>query len=341
MRRTKCDRPVIQAVLAGTYSIQDLNSFLQLCYSLALPTIRKKIGLGKLNPDIIGLNQDQIVHDCIADLFLRDADGRFPLIQTYFEEQLIGQPDASDELHVVILRRLIFGKVNNAIVRLYSEADPQLAKIIRNLKLALERTQLFEHVQRFGESYLIPRNSEVLFEQPPFDHECLRFRFSEIACIHDTMPALIHKLYRILTEQSEFQRTVPIMVVGLLCKEIYRLGWELDAAEDAIVEQEMSQWELIPVVNRICKGMHRELYESYVDRNKLTRDEYDSILESVNDILVHDFGNGQEPRKTYFEHLQSRLPGLTSNEYHVKFKTIFEYCAKVAKRRLRLELHHE
>ncbi len=83
MKIPPLDRKAFCAVLAGTYSPSDLHEFVQLCYSIVLLTIRKKISLGKLNLGILGLKEEDIVHDCLADLFYRENSPAFPQIVNF------------------------------------------------------------------------------------------------------------------------------------------------------------------------------------------------------------------------------------------------------------------
>jgi hypothetical protein len=136
---------LLKGILSGTYTPLHLREFAQLCYTLALPLIRKKIALGKLNLDSVGLKEPDVVYDCLADLFQRDEIGRFPQIRLFFNHHLEQVENWSDYDVLMHLRALVFGKANNNIIRLYREADPILGKILRNVNIALERNHLLTY----------------------------------------------------------------------------------------------------------------------------------------------------------------------------------------------------
>jgi len=86
-----------RAILSGSYTPHDLREFVQLCYLLARPHISKKVRLGKLNLSILGITEDDAVHNCLADVFRRDAKGRFVEIETFFLREAGNPATASAE----------------------------------------------------------------------------------------------------------------------------------------------------------------------------------------------------------------------------------------------------
>ncbi|MEK7670980.1 MAG: hypothetical protein AAB344_02030, partial [Bacteroidota bacterium] len=300
MKSHQSDRKLIEAILSGTYTPFELREFLQFCYSLALPFIRKKIRCGKINCDIIGLQEADIIHDCLADLFYRDEANRFPQIQIFFENQLVHSENPSDEEFTIVLRRLVLGKVNNNIIRLYSEADPALGKILRNLKLALERTQLFEQVSRFGETYLMPRGIKALLHLPPIREDCIREAFSRIVCVYDNIPEMLRKLYSVLSEVQEFQRAVTLVSAALLFKEVYKVAWE-EESNGGSVEQHLPSYDIKTLIEQVCKRMSTEMHPVYVGSGRRSDEVFRCYMRALNGILIQEFAEDSEAAETYYE----------------------------------------
>lgn len=69
---------------------------------------------------------------------------------------------------------LVVGKVNNNLVRLYSEAEPALGKILRNIKHALTPESGLGQVARFNEACLVPAGIDLLAHNPPYTFEALQ-----------------------------------------------------------------------------------------------------------------------------------------------------------------------
>ncbi len=335
MKTPRIDRKVFCAIFSGTYSPLELHEFVQLCYSLALPVIRKKIVSGKLSLDIIGLTEEGIVQDCLADLFHREDSQQFPQIVRFFQNQIPNLDQASDERLLLTLRRLVLGKVSNNIIRLYAEADPILGKIVRNVTLALERTHLFEKHTRFGEAHLIVRGIDPLLHLPPISMDCVQKRFAGIALVRDTIPQMMKKLHKILSEQTEYQRTVPLVGIALMFKEVYALGWE---HAEQTPEQQGEAGDIPGIIDDVCRRLEAEMHRTYVGGGKRSSNEFRCYMLALKEVLTGEFVHNGSDSISYFDHLRREMPHLTKTNYAQQHRTAFEYMAKTAKERVRKEL---
>ena len=329
---------LLRGILSGTYTPLDLREFAQLCYTLALPLIRKKITLGKLNLDSVGLKEADVVYDCLADLFRRDEQGGFPQIRTFFDHQHDRFENSSDEELIASLRGLVFGKVSNNMIRMYSEIDPALGRILRNLKLAVDRAPLFEQVTRFGEVYLVPRNGDAHFELPPIPFEFLQRDFSRIVLIHDNIPEMVKKLHTVMIGQEQFQRAVPLVSAALLFKEIYRLGWETEEVPRGSSEEAPESDVVVTIAEKVCGTLRDEMHSTYVGKGKRTDEQFERYIRAVRRILVITFSPGEPNGASYFDSLRHEFPGLTKESYKRKHRSVLEYLGKLAKERMREEM---
>jgi len=333
------DKTIITSLLAGAYTPLDVREVVQSCYDLALPVIRKKIFLGKLNLDVMGLKEADVVYDCLADLFQRDDSGGFPQIRNFLERQLSDVDKCSNQELLIALRTLVVAKVNDNIVRLYGEADPALRKILRNLKLALERSQLFDQLSRFNETYLVPRGVDPILHRPPIPLDFLKQEFSRVVVLDDNVPDMLKKLHRTICGQEEYQRAVPLVVSAILFKEVYALGWKTEQ-EAEILQQENEAVEIDArhIVDDVCGKLETEMRPSYVQGGKCNQKLFGDYIQAVRNILMDEFGNHQTEKRSYFECLKMQMSGLTKERYLQQHRTIMEYFAKIAKERAREEL---
>lgn len=300
--------------------------------------IRKKIALGKLSLDAVGLKEPDVVYDCIADLFQRDVDGKFPQIQTYFEKNLADIHTATDAELLTALRRLIFGKIHNSLVRLYSEIDPTLGKILRNIKLGVDKSTLFGEVTRFADVYLVPKGFDALAHLAPISSQYLEQEFSRIVLVHDTIPQMLKKLHAVLVEQESYQRMVSFVTAGMLCKQIYKLGWETER-EAKVVDDSVDAEYLSKVVDGICQTLRKEMLRTYVVKGKCTEDLLTAYLDVTKHILNSYYLDDHLDGSTFYEHLAERIRGLTKAEYRDKHRPILEYFVRVGKEKLKQELN--
>jgi hypothetical protein len=305
---------------------------------LALPLIHKKISSGKLSLKILGMRENDVVFDCIADLFTRDDKGRLTLVNNYFDNVCPNFDELSDEFVLTKLRQLIFTKVHNNIIRLYNEADPALGKILRNLRIALNKNNYFNQITRFGDVYLIPIETEVLWHKPPLTIDYLHQAFIGSTSIDDNMPEMLKKLYDFITEQEEFQKAIPFVNAALVLKEVFVLAWKVEQIENNSYEIEVGNSDIKNLANEIVRKIRIKFHASYVDKEKLNEDEFCNLLNAIELILIDAYSTGGKSAKSYFEYLKDQRIHLTKEEYNSYYRTIMEYLTKIAKERMKEEL---
>ena len=151
-------RENLRFMLAGSHSPAQLNCVVAVAHALATSFLLSKRSAGRLSV-LHGLNHSDLAYDCIADIFQLNEGGTYVQLSAYFAG--INLKLASEEETLAHLRRLVFSKVNHGIFRLYSESDPVLAKILRNIKLAIASLGSFVELQRFDESCIAPSLCET------------------------------------------------------------------------------------------------------------------------------------------------------------------------------------
>jgi hypothetical protein len=340
MKLSTPQRTSLLRIIRKTYTSEDVRECVQLCSILALPLIRKKIVSGKLNLDIIGLKERDVVIDCLADLFRRDGAGAFVSVTTFFEGYSMTSATLTDDELLIGLRKLVFMKVHSGILRLYNEVDPVLGKILRNLEIAVHKSDLFEETHRFGEACLHPRNMDTLPGHAPMTAEFLRQQFFQIVLLHDSLPVMLKKVHWIMCEQDHYQRCISLVQVALMFKEVYTLGWgpaeEAEVSEAGQVVQSMDVQQL---ADQVC----HELAGRKDRRNAAGGEETglrSTYLSAVRGILLDEFAFEGGAGRNYFEHLKEYIPGLTKTVYKAQHRTTLEYLAKIAKARMRSILKH-
>lgn len=329
---------LLRSILSGAYTPLDVHEFVHLCCSLALPIIRKKIAAGKLSSYHIGLNESDIVYDCLADLFRRDEQGKFVKLHSFFESERLDPSTCHEDEIFVALRRLVFLKVNNNIIRLYSEADPTLGKVLRNMKLANQKERLFDELQQFGETYLVPSGVEGLTDCPPFPLEQLEQEFIGAVLVHDTLMAMLKKLHQIVMGQRRYRRAIPLVAAALMVKKVYALGWEGREEEQPVAEATLLQEDIRGAADRVCARMNKKMYSTYVVRKKYPGSMVANYISAVREIIVQEYSGHQSMNSAYFDILKTFMPRMTKKEYVTKHRTILEYLAKMAKRAMVTEL---
>ncbi len=324
---------LLRSILSNTYSQADLRDFVQLCYFLALPLVRKRISQGKINLNLLGLQERDVVYDCIADLFLRSDDGNLPKIRAYMDNNGVDITNWTNERLLPELRRLVFGKVHNNLIRLLGEVDPTLGKILRNIRLALEKSESFVEMERFGESYIVSNRVEPQMWRPPMPFDLLEQGFLSVASPRSDVPSLLGNLWEFLSSQVEYQRAVSIVTAGLLFKSLYQRFLDLEVNEEQQVEMDSPIERIQRLIHISCRQLHQDMQATYVTSGKTTADDYDKYFCVLEEILL-DRAKGHGDGLTYFDYLKRQYPHMKKTDYRKNHKKILEYLVRAGKARI-------
>ncbi|MBI4548222.1 MAG: hypothetical protein HY707_09590, partial [Ignavibacteriae bacterium] len=153
----------------------------------------------------------------------------------------------------------------------------------------------------------------------------------------DTVPEMLKKLEKILVEQGEYKRMVPLITVALLFKDVYVSRWETQPEEAEFVElQEPDINRIKQLTEKICAELSDEFYPKYVSNGKYSQELFTCYVNTIAASLNSEFGGTEErERVSYFECLKTAMPGLTRERYVSDHRAVIEYLARIAKNRMK------
>jgi hypothetical protein len=322
------NRTAVEAILSGTFTRSDANAMGLLCKVLAVAAIRHRQSPDRTKGRVSVLTEEDVLQESFIQLFRRDGGGRFTEIERYFYRYLPEATAASDERIIQTLRGLVTAKVSNGIICVYAKSDPALSRILRNLKLTLKHSRLFETMHRYGEEYVCLRGVSHMPHLECIPIDCVRSGLSESACSSDRTPDMLRKLHAVLTREKGYQPTVPMVPLALALREAYA------GAPDAGGIISLQDENDIPaLVEGLCHRLQTHWHPRYVGSGKMCEEEFGAMFGALGSALLEPGCNGE----SYFEHLRHHLPTLTRERYLERYRTALEYFAKTAKRELRRE----
>ena len=320
----------LEAAVENTLTLQQINGLVDLCHSMATVALRRKIAPAMLDSGVHGTNYRDLAYDCIAELFQQGEDGSLLQIRTYF--QGIDRAAASDQELLTHLRRIVFTKVNHGVVRFYGEADPDLGKILRNIRLSVQALRNYNVVERFGDTFLIPAFAPSLEELPAFSREELERILLREVRLDDHVPAMLAHLSRILVGQHERSRLVPLTTVALAIRSIY---FTPETAEPggAPVEESFTVPEMQALVQSACREVLGRMAPEYVDSGKVERDMFRKYVEVIEKNVALRFTGEESDGHSLYAGLRSLVPSLSESEYRATHRARLEYLARLAYKR--------
>ncbi|RMF69931.1 MAG: hypothetical protein D6743_01075, partial [Calditrichaeota bacterium] len=148
---------LVSAICNGNYQPAELAEFVDLVQKISLSYLKYQEVIGKhirweRNRNMGEL--EDLALDCVAGLFMRNESGEFIQFKKYFC-QSAADPGEMDEHELqILLRRLVIKKTKQELSRIFKERDPEGAKIVRNIKVAIKSAPDFGSFKEMGREYI-------------------------------------------------------------------------------------------------------------------------------------------------------------------------------------------
>ncbi len=349
---------LVRKICKGDYCQTELVSFINLAQKISLSYLKYQEMLGKrisgerLDTDV---ELDDLALDCIAELFSRDDNGQFEQLKRYFEPKLAEDPDISEPEVLVLTRRLIVKKTKQELSRIFRERDPEGAKIVRNIKVAVRNSAKLYIFNELGKDYVFYTNGYALFEdQPSWSDELLAYlrktalplpedillnHFMEVYSPNDSVATLVQKLLQSIHSLDEYQNYVSLESIVKLMRNMKMESFrERMTAEESVPTplDQLETKEIESYIDVVMERIWQKIDSQYLSTGKLSRDKADIYHKALRDVL--DDLIQKKNNSSYYRNLKFYLPELTQRDYRQRERSVFEYLAKVAKREFRKHL---
>lgn len=334
-RPVNSQRTAIRGVISSTPDRASVIALVESSRKLALSYLIKKSRSNSLSVAAFGLSIEDLALDCIAELFERDSEGAFPVMQTYFGERIAD--DATEADLKIALRRLVFSKVNENLFRRYHETDTNLSKIIRNLKDAAKVDDRLDIAKHKGEKWIVvsveadASNEDRLFG-PLAPIEILESFFTSELHEHPLVRDLARRLVAFVDHYPQYANGYPIVAAALALRSAY-VRTEAVGDDESITTPSRSTMDIEDAIGDVTQAVFSEKKASYVGRGKVDETVYNAYNQTVEDILSAQLLPDVAVH-SYQDILARNLKDLDDDEYQDNHRNILEYLAKVARQEL-------
>ena len=330
-------RHTLSHILTSEVSRESVNHLVHICFNMSLAYLHHRLRRGVLVDNQFGISNEDLALDCIADLFLRDDDGRFPVIEQYFVS-VDWEVLSDEELHVM-LRRLVFSKVNESLFRSYREEDPNLAKIIRNVKEAIKREAGVSLAKHREASWVVagdagtPINSKPL--APP---EILEAHLLAVLCSTSNTYKAVSSLVEFVNEHPHYCNGYPISAFAQAIRTAFAARSIVDSEE---AQAAFEPGEVESAIRRAIKYIRLSLHETYVLGGKVSQKLFETYVQAVKKVLKATFTISEEHVDSQYDALVSLMPGLSKDVYMTDHRNILQYLFKLSRSRMIYYLQDE
>lgn len=338
----------------GAYSQAELIQFITLMQKISLSFLKYQEITGKrisiVDSDSHSELQD-LALDCIADLFMTDGCGKLPHLERYYGSKLL-VPEIDDTEMLILTRRLVVRKTKQELSRIFRERDPEGAKIVRNIKVAIRNSDIMASFREFGKDYVYLSankngnshegnawNDELRKNFPAIPEDFLESEFLEVHHNADPITVSVRKLLTLIDEYKQYQNFLPIEVISRIIRNI-----RTERFRDSIIAhqtlfspmEELQLKEIDEHVNQVMEFVSEKINSQYITTGKISSEKAAIYQHALKDVLYDllQRRNGS----SYFRHLKSYIPHLTQKQYREQERSVFEYLAKIAKREFRKKL---
>ena len=330
-------RNSLRQLVSGSASELEINAIVRFAFAFASQRLRQLLNSKRLHLHSFSISTEGIAFDCIAELFQRDDDGIFVELVDYFSGSR--DPEKLDEEEVgQQMRILVFSKVNQGLFRLYRENDPVLARIIRNIKLAVKANSTYESLDLLGQSFIHRCSREERNDHLP-EYPLEELESEVIARINpgSRIPSQLDTVFDILSEQAQYRRFYSIIDIAVVLK---RASARLEVVGENIqnIDDELLQTEVTKVLTGSLEFMKTKLHSKYVLAGKMTDNTFEKYWLALEKMAHNIFVLNDGSELSHPELLAKYIEGLDTTTYRLVHRTHFEYMARVVKNHLKSQM---
>lgn len=306
---------------------QAVNHLVHICFKIALAYLYHRLRKGSLADYQFGISNEDLALDCIAELYQRDEEGQFVVLEQYFRSAKWETLD--EEGLKIALRRLVFSKVNEGLFRNYREEDPNLAKIIRNIKEATKQDSRVSLVRARDTNWLVVGPPDTQPNHLPLaPAEILEAFLLSVVCNTSNTYKAVSSLADFSAAHPHYCNGYPMSAFAQVLRTSFLGRVVTDTEHDEAAYEPI---EVETAIQRAVNKVRHSLQDSYVRGGKLSLALFDNYVDAVKKILRSTFTLYPDAIDSQFEALQTIMPGLSKDAYMNQHRNILQYLFKLSR----------
>ncbi len=361
---------LVPKIVHGGYTQGELVEFINLVQKISLSYLKYQEVIGKhirWERRRKSGELDDLAIDCVAGLFMRNDNNEFVQLRRYFGPYIEANASPNDVELLIMLRRLVIKKTKQELSRIFKERDPEGAKIIRNIRVAVKNAEDLATFREMGREYIYLRNGKMMRNlahqmetaaacgvaapapgvaefsveeltylrkaKPTIPEKSLKQNYLELYAPKDHVSSTIRKMLSVVESDERFQNFLPTDVVARLIRhtnlEVVR-NRLIAQIEDVSPLDYVRLKEIERAKQKVLQRVRHKIHNQYVASNKVAPEKGEIYYKTLADVL-EDITHSKKI-ESYFRHLRKYMPDLTQRRYRQEERTIFEYLGKLTKK---------
>lgn len=313
----------LQKIVNSSIQANELNELIELCFKIALIYTRRNYNriAHLIDSEIVTI--DEIAIDSIAELFIKNEDGKFATLINSYNKWNFNEQD--DELF--FLNQIIAKRVEQQIFRILRESDPFFDFYFNRINYIISKHNFCKH-NHLGSVYILESlKSNICVNKFITEDE---FNFLKLQSFIK-LETLLKNLF-IDLENLGYNRAIPI---NALIKKLKRINDEnyLTFSDD---ETEKTL-EINQLIEETIQKAFIKIDETYLNKKKITKIEALGLKNIVTNMLL-DLKDGGIHGNLY-DYFSGSFPNVSKNIYKLKYQNILEYLLKYIKNEIKNNLN--
>jgi hypothetical protein len=330
----------LRQTLDGTVSRQDFHALVHYACSIGELYLNQRWrSLGYLYA-LNGLTAGDLAMDCVGDLFARSQGRNFFRLEKFALSLHQPLEHISDHEMYFAFKSFVVVLVKARLAKLFAEADPEGAKIHRNLRDGLKKIAALELHQSVRGYVIQPRSANLLEDCREFPLDELENQLLAVLPRSVNIVTFLQHVAAVLSKQKTYRRSVPLFDLVQVFKSL-RVHLEEVNGDDVAHLQIDSDAEIdLEMVENTIRTVQKKIIYRFVLEKKITPDEADHLSDTLRDVIAawrEGIGSKGHNGISLFKHTQRHF-GCTESEYEQRWRVKVEYLTKIAREHLLLYL---
>lgn len=288
--------------------------------------------------DYHGITLSDLALDCIAEAFRRNQEDKYFLIKKFICSLKEDIKEINETNLFRAYKSFLIKIASIQLSRLYSQYDPIGAKIVRNIKdaineAALQKSEKFILKKELSGDILIVKECSSSEAVNGFPIERLEAEFSMDGKKLNVVN-MIDQLYKVLSEQTEYRKSVLLGDVVSLFKKYYGALYDNDFEinEDLLLSgiktDGFEEVEIVLLKQKVENFIKEKIFLDYLAKSKFNKEEAESVYLTITDI-ISDLCAGVSTKEAIYDYFSCHYQ-ISKNDYIKNYKSRLGYLVKLA-----------
>ncbi len=282
--------------------------------------------------ELQGITTNDLAYDCIAEIFSKDDSEGFYRLEKFCNSLNDSIEDTSSTDIFLAYKSYLSKVINAQLAKLYSQSDPAGAKILRNIRDAIKKSDYLSIEKTMFGNMIVPKKVDPLLHLPPYPiNEFEKEYFSIAFSIKDNFNEQLVTVNDIIIEQSEYRRALLLLdVVNLFKNRFYsEYTSHKGPIESDHSGENLGNLEIEEAEDKVLISLREKIFLKYFTKGKLNKAQAEAVYFALRDI-INDWCLNGGCSEAFYSYLR-RYIKIDESAYNLKYKAKIEYLTKLAR----------